>query len=72
MEAFSSLEPPSTFSDVRMIVGMLVFYSPWISMYELRILPLRELIKQTPLIGEGNRKTNNAASIRGIWESYHM
>ena len=40
-------------------------------MYELIILPFRELIKQTPLIGERSRKTNNAASIRGIWKSCH-
>ena len=43
---FYSLEPPITFSDLPMLLGMFRFYALWIPLFQVGVLPWKSLLKQ--------------------------
>ena len=47
----ANLPCPTTWSDLRMVIGMFGFYSQWLQTYEVRIHPWRELQKLQPDTG---------------------
>ena len=58
-DAFSSLDPPLTFSDIRMLIGMFGFYSLWIPWFEKRVRGWRAVLRKAPApktAGIGQRK----------------
>ena len=45
---FKGIKRLRTFSDMRMLIEMFVFYAPWIPFYEVRVLPFCNLLKKSP------------------------
>ena len=64
---FQSLEPPTTFSDLPMLLGMFRLYALWISFFEVQVLPWQILLKQGHKEGEG--EAVQYYIIRGMWNN---
>jgi hypothetical protein len=50
-EAFQAIPRPSTWTDLRMLIGMFGFYQHWIERYEVRIKPFRKIQAKSPRPG---------------------
>ena len=50
-KAIKALEQPITFTDMRLLIGLLGFYRNWILLFETRIAPWRKILKQQPATG---------------------
>ena len=51
-DAFSKIGRPNTWRDSRVIIGIFIFCSKFLSLYELYIRPCRELLKKKPQPGK--------------------
>ncbi len=51
-EAFEKLPRPARWADLRMVIGMIGFYSRWMPLFELDIQPWRDILAQQPRPGE--------------------
>ena len=49
---FELLEPPSTCANLRMLIGVFVFYSKHLPRYKLRLIPWRSVLAAQPRPGE--------------------
>ena len=43
-EAFREIARPHISSDLKMLIGMFVFYAPWVPFCEVRVLPFCGLL----------------------------
>ena len=50
-KAIRALKRPITFTNMRLLIGLLGFYRNWIPLYETRIAPWRKILKQQPATG---------------------
>ena len=50
-EAFDWLEQPNTWGDLRMIIGIFVFYIQFFPLYELGIRPWMYIFSKQPQLG---------------------
>jgi hypothetical protein len=66
LQAFLDLPAPSTWHDLRMIIGAFGFYGKWIPNYELEILPWRDLLAQQPAQGK------EITTLDKIWKKEHQ
>ena len=45
-EAFAKIEQPNIWGDLRMIIRIFVFYSQFLTLYELDIIPWRQILSK--------------------------
>jgi hypothetical protein len=50
-DAFKRLQPPHTWTDLRMVIGMFGFYQQYLELFEVRLAPFRELQRGAPRPG---------------------
>ena len=50
-KAIQNLTRPVTFTDLRLLIGLLGFYRNWIPLYKTRIAPWRKILKKQPVTG---------------------
>jgi hypothetical protein len=65
-DAIDSLERPELFTDLRMLIGMIGFYRHWVPLYEERIGPYRDIMKQAPNPGTSSNE-EEATLLRTLW-----
>ena len=58
-DTIKDLPAPATWYDLRMIIGLLGFYSKFIPNYEIEIAPWRHILAQQPKPGECSIKEEN-------------
>jgi hypothetical protein len=67
-DAVGSLERPVLFSNLIMFIGILRFYSKWLVLYAIRIVPRgRKYMKQRPIMQ--NDKEAEAKLLTSLWKS---
>ena len=49
------LDPPTTFSELSMLLGMFRFYALWITFFEVWVLPWKSILKQRHREGAGGQ-----------------
>ena len=65
--AFRSLPSPSTFSDLRMVIGMVGFYAQYLYLYEARIKLFRQLLTKGPTAaGMMTRSSNDISFLKQL------
>ena len=61
---------PATWSNLRKVIGMFVFYSQWLQNYEVRIRPWRDLQKLQPNPGTLSQEEEQESFIQ-LWTNEH-
>eukprot|EP00957_Ditylum_brightwellii_P012153 917909-Ditylum_brightwellii.AAC.1 len=64
--AFEQLEQPSTWADLRMLIGVFGFYSKHLPLYELRLRPWRAILAKQQPPGE-TPKQEEEELMRRLW-----
>ena len=67
-KAIQDLTRPVTFTDLRLLIGLLGFYRNWIPLYETRIAPWRKILKKQPVTGTVS-KEEEAKQMTKLWEA---
>lgn len=68
-ETIQKMPIPKSFSDIRMIIGCIGFYSSWIPHYEVEVAPFRDLLKQEPNAGTDPEQAET--KLRELWTEDH-
>ena len=66
-KAIKTLGRPVTFTDLRLLIGLLGFYRNWIPLYETRIAPWRKILKKQPATGTMS-KEEEATEMTKWWK----
>jgi hypothetical protein len=69
--AFRDLPPPTSWTELRMIIGMFGFYQAWLERYEFRIRIYRRLQSQQPPPGTVSRQ-QEATLMESLWLPQHQ
>jgi hypothetical protein len=67
--AIKKLSRPRTFGDLHMLIGLFVWYHPWIPWFEDRVAPWRNILKKKPPVD--TPKPEEAKLMESLWKPQH-